>query len=265
MASDSNNKHILVTGSHRSGSTWVGNVMAAAARTSYIHEPFNIGIHPSSPIRHWFEYIHPLTDVAYQKEVQQYITDFLRHKYHLLPFDILSSGSIAQAKLLIKKRTRQLMAHRQIIKDPIALMSAAWVSQHFCKNVIVLIHHPTAFAGQIQSLTLEDHDIIDQACLLWNCFHHVIIHYQQKHPEWIFVRHEDLSTNPLKEFKAIFAQLGLPFDKEVHNYLTQSVKMVESTGQNISAWKNRLSKEEITRVKENTKTIADKFYTEDEW
>lgn len=32
---------ILVTGSRRSGSTWVGNVLSLAAGTGYVHEPFN--------------------------------------------------------------------------------------------------------------------------------------------------------------------------------------------------------------------------------
>ena len=32
---------VLVTGSPRSGSTWVGNVLALAPGAGYIHEPFN--------------------------------------------------------------------------------------------------------------------------------------------------------------------------------------------------------------------------------
>ena len=32
---------ILVTGAPRSGSTWVGNVLALDKRTGYVHEPFN--------------------------------------------------------------------------------------------------------------------------------------------------------------------------------------------------------------------------------
>jgi len=32
---------ILVTGSHRSGSTWIGQVMSHSINLHYIHEPFN--------------------------------------------------------------------------------------------------------------------------------------------------------------------------------------------------------------------------------
>jgi len=35
-------KPILVTGSHRSGTTWAGRSLVLAPNTAYIHEPFNI-------------------------------------------------------------------------------------------------------------------------------------------------------------------------------------------------------------------------------
>jgi hypothetical protein len=34
-------KPILVTGSHRSGTTWAGQMVAAAPHTAYIHKPLN--------------------------------------------------------------------------------------------------------------------------------------------------------------------------------------------------------------------------------
>ena len=44
MSTIKNSKPILVTGSHRSGSTWTGRIISAAPHVGYIHEPFNIGI-----------------------------------------------------------------------------------------------------------------------------------------------------------------------------------------------------------------------------
>jgi len=35
-------KPILVTGSHRSGTTWAGKMISACPNVGYIHEPFNI-------------------------------------------------------------------------------------------------------------------------------------------------------------------------------------------------------------------------------
>ena len=39
---------ILVTGSHRSGSTWVGRMVASASNVGYIHEPIILIRHPAA-------------------------------------------------------------------------------------------------------------------------------------------------------------------------------------------------------------------------
>ena len=42
MSSGRTARPILVTGSHRSGSTWLGQMIGASDAVGYIHEPFNI-------------------------------------------------------------------------------------------------------------------------------------------------------------------------------------------------------------------------------
>ena len=52
---------ILVTGTHRSGSTWVGNVLGLAPGTGYVHEPFHCRCQPGicrAHFPHWFQYVH---------------------------------------------------------------------------------------------------------------------------------------------------------------------------------------------------------------
>ena len=53
---------VLVTGSHRSGSTWVGRMIAEAPGMLYLHEPFNISDPPGPGLcnvgfKYWFTYI----------------------------------------------------------------------------------------------------------------------------------------------------------------------------------------------------------------
>ncbi len=52
IACDSLNrgKKVLVTGSHRSGTTWVGTILAAHQNAEYIHEPLNVSDGPA-PMR----------------------------------------------------------------------------------------------------------------------------------------------------------------------------------------------------------------------
>lgn len=48
---------ILVTGAHRSGTTWVGKMLAANRRVAYISEPLNVFHRPgvfSAPVSHWY-------------------------------------------------------------------------------------------------------------------------------------------------------------------------------------------------------------------
>jgi len=69
-------KTILITGSHRSGTTWVGNILTAASKTANIHEPFNINpmlFNPCS-FEHWFQYIDESNEDTYYEKVRDVIT-----------------------------------------------------------------------------------------------------------------------------------------------------------------------------------------------
>ena len=52
---------ILVTGAHRSGTTWVGKMLAADADTAYISEPMNVLHRPGvfrAPVKYWYTFIN---------------------------------------------------------------------------------------------------------------------------------------------------------------------------------------------------------------
>jgi LPS sulfotransferase NodH len=52
-----NQKPILVTGSHRSGSTWVGTMLATSPSVGYVQEPFSLNHRPgifSAKFDYWF-------------------------------------------------------------------------------------------------------------------------------------------------------------------------------------------------------------------
>ena len=51
--------------------------------------------------------------------------------------------------------------------------------------------------------------------MLWKLIHAMIIKYQNKHKDWIFIRHEDISRDPLHHFKNIFDRTGLEFSKDI--------------------------------------------------
>ena len=73
MMTDTALTPILVTGMHRSGTTWVGKMLAADACTAYVSEPLNVLHRPGifrSQVRHWYQYICEDNEHEYLPAVQ---------------------------------------------------------------------------------------------------------------------------------------------------------------------------------------------------
>ena len=89
--------------------------------------------------------------------------------------------------------------------------------------------------------------------------------------DWYFVKHEDLSTDPIVEFNKMFSKIGLTFDADVENYINETTKSKKQSNlkrnsiENIKTWKKRLSNDEIQRIKIGTDKVWKKFYTENDW
>ena len=79
---------ILVTGAHRTGTTWVGKMLAANSQTAYISEPLNVW-HRAGVLRacvkHWYTYITDKNESAYLPA----FNELLGFRYHL--FDEIKS------------------------------------------------------------------------------------------------------------------------------------------------------------------------------
>jgi len=304
-------KKILVTGAHRSGSTWVGKVIAKAYRVRYLHEPFNLVVERNnSPLKYWFECIKS-TDKEYQRKVKTYLNSFFK------PFNL------NHLKRIFKIRSINGVYwffsdfiggffKRTVIKDPIAIMSAEWMYENYDMDVIVLIRHPAAFIASLktidwqfdfahylsQPVLMDDYlknykevikdfsenkkDIIEQGILLWNTIYDVVVYYQNKYKDdWFFIKHEDLSVDPIVEFKKIFSFVDLKITPEVENYIHEtSFSSKENKGDknkgllsdvkrnsknNIEKWKQVLSDDEIERIKGKTDKIWREFYSENDW
>ena len=71
-------KPILLTGSHRSGSTWVGRMIAENSSVVYIREPFNISNPPGSGISsakfdHWYTYVSDRNEDLFYEPIKRTI------------------------------------------------------------------------------------------------------------------------------------------------------------------------------------------------
>lgn len=306
-------KPVLVTGAPRSGTTWVGRMLTIDPALYYMHEPFNPIVKASEEIYglkipHYFIHICEENDAAYHAAAQRLIEGRYDWRHGLRaarsPRDLLKV-----ARNLSASRGLRRGGGRPLIKDPIALMSAEWLTAHFDMHCIVMIRHPAAFVASMkrlgwashpekwalpQALLMRDllgpfesriremsrgeYDLIERASLAWAMHHHVISLYRTRHPDWIFLRHEDISLDPTRAFADLYGKLGLPYSEHARSVIaehtgksnperasgTEKTLKLDSQ-QNISSWKHRLSAEEVARIRGYVEEVAREFYSDADW
>ena len=196
---------------------------------------------------------------------------------------------------------------RPLVKDPFAIFSAPWFASSLGCRVVITVRHPAAFASSLKRLewpfefkdlleqpllmrdllgpfrkemeTVQADDVIAQGSLLWKLIYQVVDDYRRQHPEFIIVRHEDLSQEPLQGFRALYQSLGLTFRPQVQQAIlsassaenpdelsksTMHAYKLDSRA-NLYKWKSRLSQEEIERVSRLTASVAAHYYPEVDW
>jgi Sulfotransferase family len=247
MIGEQDRRPILVTGSHRSGTTWVGRMLCLSREAGYIHEPFNPDRKPGwagGRIPLWFTYVTESNESRYAP----IIDEVLRFHYPLRP-NLAFVRDPRSARRLALDLPPSLVARirrpRPLLKDPIALFSAEWLAARYAAQVVVMIRHPAAFAASLKALSWHfkfrgwlaqpallrdwlhpweadmrrclalDEDIIEEAIVMWNAMHDVIRAYQTRNPAWTFIRHEDLAREPLDGFRSLYTDLGLTFGPRV--------------------------------------------------
>jgi hypothetical protein len=306
-------KPILVTGAIRSGTGWVGQILAASPTPiGYIWEPFSVLHRPGTlAVRwpHWFPYVCAENCDPYVPAIER-----------SLAFDYRTSAELRSVR---KPKDAGRMARdwyrwqgyrrrgaAPLYKDPIAVFSAEWLADRFDMDVVLITRHPCAFAASIkrlhwphterfgdllaQPLVMRDflggyeeqlrayaaheHDIVDQAILLWNVQTEAIAHVRERRAsEWAFTRLEDYSRAPVERFRDLYAHMRLPWDDGVEALAREtsdpsnpaeasrpdSVRRDSAT--HITNWKRRLTAEEITRVRVGTERLWTQFYDESDW
>jgi hypothetical protein len=300
---------ILVTGTHRSGTTWVGKMLAADACTGYISEPLNVLHRPGvfrAQVRYWYQYICEENENEYLPAFHE----LLEFDYHLWN-EIRSLRSrrdvLRMGRDFFVFYNGLMRGLRPLLKDPFAVFSAPWFAKRLNCSVVIAVRHPAAFASSLkrlhwpfdfqdllnQPLLMRDHlepyreemqstrrdDVIGQAALLWKLIYHVVHTTRELHPDFLIVRHEDLSLNPIPGYRALYESLGLEFSPRVEktilnssnseNPVELSRKKVHAikldSRANVDSWKKRLTAEEIQRIRKLTEDVSTLYYSDAEW
>jgi Sulfotransferase family len=300
---------ILVTGAHRSGTTWVGTMLALAPRVGLIHEPFSPRTDPGiAPVRfdRFFRYVCAENENGYVEGFERIL--HFRYAYRAQLRALRRPADVARSARDVAQFTRaRLQRARPLLKDPIAVFSAEWLEQRFGCQVVVLARHPAAFASSLkrlgwgydwrlmldQPLLLRDHlarfepeirtfaerehDLIDQAILLWRVIYSTVAVYRDRHPDWLFERHEDLSLDPVGGFERLYGALDLTLDQSLKDEIrrhsaaenpqeqTHKHSVTLDSRANVASWRRRLSADEITRIREGVADVSGAFYSDEDW
>jgi len=286
-------------------------MIAASPDVGHIHEPFNPMI-PRPGICgakfRGFTYICGKNESDYYEHLRKTCT---------FTYNILGALGTIRSPKHVKRVLKEYNTFsdyrrrgvRPLLKDPIAVFSAEWLASRFDMSVVVMIRHPAAFVSSIkqlnwehcfsefleQDLLMDDHlkpfetdireyaevkhDIIDQAALIWKLIYHMVRKYMDNHPEWIFVRHEDLARDPANQFQALFGRLHLEYSEEIAKTINEysdhanpaeaaagTLHMLKRDSKSsIWNWKKRLTTGEIERIRERVEEVSRAFYSNDDW
>ena len=300
---------ILVTGAHRSGTTWVGKMLAADAMTAYISEPLNVLHRPGvfrPKVKYWYQYICEDNESEYLPAFQE----LLEFDYHLWD-EIRSLRSrkdfLRMGRDFLVFYNGLMRGQRALLKDPFAVFSTPWFAKRLNCKVVITVRHPAAFASSLkrlhwtfdfqdllnQPLLMRDHlepyrdemrsiqadDVIGQAALLWKLIYRSVHATRQLHPDFLVIRHEDLSRDPVPGYRDLYKLLELEFTPRVEKIILKasssenpaeaSRKRVHSvkldSRANIGSWKKRMTAEEMDRIRKMTEEISPLYYSDAEW
>ena len=270
-------------------------------------------IYPYSPIQLWYLHICKENERHYT----EYIKDIILGKYRLIKY-LRHTPNFRQLRWALKTKINSSdfnsWRRRQgplILIEPIGLLSTEWFSRTFQTKTLILIRHPASIVSSMKRLNwnfdfsnflnqeyLIKHyfsdfeqeirnsppstDIIGQGILIWRLIHSVIMKFQERYPEWIFIRHEELAKDPISGFKNLYDRLGMKFtsacQKKIMSYSSSSnpdEMAIGETGNEasirrnsmatITNWKKRLTPTEIARIKDEVQGISSNWYNEEDW
>ena len=254
-------KNVLVTGAMRSGTTFVGNVLAHPQSLFYLHEPFNPtwGIEGADQ---WLAYVRNHNS-EYARLVDQFFA---------LEFTYQSPVEGSSLKRAVKKIVggkhywrglfyRYVARHYagMLVKDPLSALLSRYMHERHGVAVVALVRHPAAFYYSHKRLgwdfdldnlreqpcLLEDHLQQEAALLkrtswtyperlavLWRCVNKVLKEFSETFAEettWMLKRHEDYCTRPMEEFEDVFGRLNMDFSSSVKQYIRKSTSRSNAT------------------------------------
>lgn len=250
-------KSILIAGTARSGTTWLGDLIASQIPSRILFEPFNPDLVPEYRGFHYFQYLRPGTEnPEFRSFAHKVFTGELRNRW-------------------TDRQNERIRSEFRIIKEIRINLALKWLHDNFPEvPIIFLLRHPCAVVASRMELgwatdrdiqpflsqpdLVTDHlapfmDLIQTAktdeekhAIIWSVSNLVPLE-QFKSNEIKIVYYENLCTQPEIELPAIFASIGQTYRDSNNNAVNRPSQTTRLTSavvdgtDRISSWRKKLS------------------------
>ncbi len=246
---------ILVTGAPRSGTTFLGTVLALNREVSYIYEPMS-GSHGLRDVPSPLLYVR--SGSRNEAAAERMTRDLLAGRGSFRRPPSVGSASLPRAvarrligshgSLRYRRDVLSPSRRRWLLKDPWAAFASEWLHRQIGMQTVVIVRHPVPTVSSYRRLgwdfpleqliamdeLMADHlapilggldvhalDPLENAAMVWRTYYYVLARYIDRNPDMIVVRHEDLCAEPLRVLEGLYDKLDLRFDSRVRDYVTE--------------------------------------------
>ena len=163
---------ILVTGMHRSGTTWLGHMLCAGGSLIHIGEPLSVLNRQTilkSKVDRWYTYIGEDNEDLYLRHYQDAVT-FRPH-----PIQDIRRARLGSPRdpIRIPKRWASLVLGRVqgrslLIRDPFSVFSLGWFARRLGFQIVVIVRHPLAVVASLKRLgyAFDFGNLLEQTSLM---------------------------------------------------------------------------------------------------
>jgi hypothetical protein len=253
-------KTIILAGSGRSGTTWLGDIIAADWRFRIIFEPFDARKVPEAKAAgiSLRPYCSP----------QESCLDLYHFTQRVL------AGKVRNP--WVDQQGRRPWAWRLLLKTIRTTLLLGWMDEQFHPPIVYLIRHPGAVVASRRRLGWETHldvllaqpnlmrdylgpvkQIIEAArtevqkqAVMW-CVENMVPLNQLAHYPWLFCTYEHLYQEPEKEAGRLLRDLGLKETparrRAIHklSHVTQEQSALKTGKDVLTAWQQEFSAQEV--------------------
>jgi len=133
------------------------------------------------------------------------------------------------------------------------------------------------YEAEIREQAERPGEILAQAALLWRVLYNAVDGYRERHPDWSFVRHEEASAEPVATFERLYEQLGLELTPDAREAIARasasdnpaelstphSVEL--DSAASLGRWRDDLTPDEVETLRERTRDVWSRFYSNEDW